>query len=664
MIPELGQFALILALLMALLLGTLPLIGAQTGRPRWMALARPAAYVQFGLLALAFAMLTHAFIVQDFSVAYVAQNSNLVLPVRYRITAVWGAHEGSLLLWALMLSFWTALVARFSRSLPDTFVARVLSVLGLISIGFLSLTIMLSNPFLRHLPALADGNDLNPLLQDFGMIVHPPMLYMGFVGFAVAFAFAVAALIEGRVDTHWVRWSRPWTLIAWAFLTLGIALGSWWAYYELGWGGWWFWDPVENASFMPWLLGTALIHSQAVTEKRGQLLRWTLLLAILAFSLSLLGTFLVRSGVLTSVHAFASDPTRGVFILTFLGVATGGALSLYTWRAPKFGVDTGFAPVSRESLLVLNNVCLAAACAMVLLGTLYPLVADAMGWGKVSVGPPYFGLLFPILTAPLFLLVPFGPLTRWGQDSAARVAAPLKLALIAAFVITAVVFALARGLPLRAALGVLIGAWVIAGTLVYVRRFRADPQRRARGLSRESLGMLLAHAGLGVFGIGVMVVDITSVEKDLRMAKGDSVEVRGLTFTLENIEPLTGPNFRADHGVVVVRDGDRVVATMHPQKRAYQRGQVMTEAAIDPGLTRDLYVALGEPLDGGSAWAVRIYHKPYIRWIWMGALFMMLGGFIAASDRRLRERRSREIAASTPTPAAGPNETEAAGVAA
>ncbi len=652
MIPELGQFALILALLMSVVLGVVPLVGAQRGQTRWIALARPAAYVQFGLLALAMALLAHAFVTQDFSVAYVAQNSNSVLPMRYRISAVWGAHEGSLLLWAFILAAWTALVARFSRGLPDTFVARVLSVLGLISLGFLMFTVFTSNPFLRHLPALADGADLNPLLQDFGLIVHPPMLYMGYVGFAVAFAFAVAALIEGRVDARWVRWSRPWTLVAWAFLTLGIALGSWWAYYELGWGGWWFWDPVENASFMPWLVGTALIHSQAVTEKRGQLLRWTLLLSILAFSLSLLGTFLVRSGVLTSVHAFASDPTRGVFILAFLGCVTGGALALYTWRAPKFGVDHGFATVSRESLLLINNVFLIAACAMVLLGTLYPLLAESLGWGKVSVGPPYFGLLFPILTAPLFVLVPFGPLARWRQDQFARIATPLRSALIAALVLTAVIFALTRGLPFKAVVGLVLGIWVIAGCLIYVRRHRADPERRARGLSRESIGMLLAHAGLGVFVIGVMLVESTSIEKDVRLARGESIELRGLSFTFENIEPLEGPNYRADHGVVVVRSGDRIVATMHPQKRAYRGGQVMTEAAIDPGFTRDLYVALGEPLNGGQAWAVRVYHKPFIRWIWLGALFMMAGGLIAAADRRLRERRSQELTGASAAEAA------------
>ncbi len=652
MIPELGQFALILALLVSLLLGVVPLVGAQRNHTRWIALARPAAYVQFGLLAVAMALLAHAFVSQDFSVAYVAQNSNSVLPMRYRISAVWGAHEGSLLLWAFILASWTALVARFSRGLPDTFVARVLSVLGLISLGFLLFTIATSNPFLRHLPALADGADLNPLLQDFGLIVHPPMLYMGYVGFAVAFAFAVAALIEGRVDARWVRWSRPWTLIAWAFLTLGIALGSWWAYYELGWGGWWFWDPVENASFMPWLVGTALIHSQAVTEKRGQLLRWTLLLSIMAFSLSLLGTFLVRSGVLTSVHAFASDPTRGVFILAFLGCVTGGALALYTWRAQKFGVDHGFAAVSRESLLLINNVFLIAACAMVLLGTLYPLLAETMGWGKVSVGPPYFGLLFPILTAPLFVLVPFGPLARWRQDQIARIATPLRSALIAALVLTGVAFALARGLPLRAVIGLMLGIWVIAGCLVYVRRHRADPERRARGLSRESIGMLLAHAGLGVFVIGVMLVESTSIEKDVRLARGESIELRGLRFTFEGIEPVTGPNYRADHGVIVVRSGDKIVATMHPQKRAYRGEQVMTEAAIDPGFTRDLYVALGEPLNGGQAWAVRVYHKPFIRWIWLGALFMMSGGLIAAADRRLRERRSQELTGASAAEAA------------
>ena len=646
MIPELGQFTLLLALLVALLLGTVPLVGAGIGRTRWMALAPAAAASLFGLLALAFLILIHAFVVQDFSVAYVAENSNLQLPMRYRVSAVWGAHEGSLLLWSLILSVWTVLVALFSGHLPLAFRARVLSVLGLIAFGFLLFIVATSNPFLRELPGRADGVDLNPLLQDFGLIVHPPMLYTGYVGFAVAFAFAVAALIEGRVSASWVRWSRPWTLVAWAMLTLGIALGSWWAYYELGWGGWWFWDPVENASFMPWLVGTALIHSQAVTEKRGQLLRWTLLLAILAFSLSLLGTFLVRSGVLTSVHAFASDPARGIFVLSFLGIVTGGALALYAWRAPRFAVDQGFAPVSRESLLLVNNLLLVSAMAMVLLGTLYPLIADAMGWGKVSVGPPYFGLLFAVLTAPLFVLVPFGPFTRWQSDRIGRLASLLRLALAAALVIAAAAWLWLGGLPWRALAGALLGAWVLAGVWVYVKRFRADPARRARGLGREAIGMLLAHAGLGVFVVGVMLTEATSVEKDLRMAPGDQVSIHGLDFTLVELLPRQGPNYSAQAAVVEVRRAGRLLSTLHPQKRSYLRGQVMTEAAIDPGFTRDLYVALGEPLEAG-AWAFRVYLKPFIRWIWLGALLMMAGGLVAATDRR-----HGRVARQAPLPAA------------
>ena len=653
MTPEIGQFTLILALLMALLLGVVPMLGAARNDQRWMAVAPVAAGSLLALVAISFLILIHAFVQQDFSVAYVAANSNLKLPIQSRISAVWGAHEGSFLLWSLILSVWTALVAAFSRSLPAPFRARVLAVLGLIGFGFLLFMIATSNPFLRDLSGIADGADLNPLLQDFGMIVHPPMLYVGYVGFAVAFAFAVAALIEGRVDARWVRWSRPWTLIAWSFLTVGIALGSWWAYYELGWGGWWFWDPVENASFMPWLVGTALIHSQSVTEKRGQLLRWTLLLAILAFSLSLLGTFLVRSGVLTSVHAFASDPLRGIFILTFLGTVTGSALALYSWRAPGFGVDAGFAPVSRESLILVNNVLLVSSMAMVLLGTLYPLLADAFGWGKVSVGPPYFGLLFPILTAPLFLLVPFGPLARWGQDDARRVASPLRFALLAALVIAAVAYVAVRGMPLRALVGVLIGAWVLAGIVVYLIRFRAHPTRRLSGLSRESIGMLLAHAGLGLFVIGVSVTESTSIEKDIRLSPGETVTIRDLRFSLISVTPSSGPNFSAQSGLVQVHRGDQLIAEMNPQKRTYLRGQVMTEAAINPGLTRDLYVALGEPLGNSGAWALRIYHKPFIRWIWLGALLMMAGGFFAAADPRLREKKSQQLTAPMPAVAAG-----------
>ncbi|HWT16798.1 MAG TPA: heme lyase CcmF/NrfE family subunit [Patescibacteria group bacterium] len=639
MIPELGQFALILALLVAVVQAVVPLIGAHTGRARWIALARPTALVQFALIALAFALLTHAFVVQDFSVAYVAQNSNSDLPMLYRYSAVWGAHEGSLLLWALMLAVWTAVIAVRTRELPDAFVARVLSVLGFVAVGFLLFTILTSNPFLRHIPGLPDGNDLNPLLQDPGLIIHPPMLYAGYVGFAVAFAFAVAALIDGRGDSRWVRWARPWTLVAWAFLTFGIALGSWWAYYELGWGGWWFWDPVENASFMPWLVGTALIHSMVVSDQRQQLLRWTLLLAIMAFSLSLLGTFLVRSGVLTSVHAFAADPTRGVFILAFLGFVTGGALLLYAWRAQRFAIDAGFAPVSRESAILLNNVLLTSAAAMVLLGTLFPLLADAFGWGKISVGPPYFGALFPVLMAPVVFLVAFAPFMRWRGDTLGRFVGQLKLPLIVAVVVAALAFALLSA-PWKAVLGVLAGTWVIAAVLSYLRSHRADPQRRARGLTPAAIGMLLAHAGIGVFVIGVFVTEATSVEKDVRLVPGEHIEVRGYRFVFEKLEHREGPNFVADRGVIGVFVGDRRVETMYPEKRQYRGRQVMTEADLDPGLTRDLYVAMGEPVGDNDAWAIRIYHKPFIRWIWLGALFMMFGGFVAALDPKYRAARA------------------------
>ncbi|MBL0042250.1 MAG: heme lyase CcmF/NrfE family subunit [Xanthomonadales bacterium] len=639
MIPELGQFALILALLVAVVQALIPLIGAQTGRLRWIAVARPAALAQFALVGLSFALLTHAFVVQDFSVAYVAQNSNSDLPMLYRYSAVWGAHEGSLLLWALILSIWTAVVALRTRALPDAFVARVLSVLGFVAVGFLLFTILTSNPFLRHVPGLPDGNDLNPLLQDPGLIIHPPMLYTGYVGFAVAFAFAVAAMIEGRGDNRWVRWARPWTLVAWSFLTFGIALGSWWAYYELGWGGWWFWDPVENASFMPWLVGTALIHSMVVSDQRQQLLRWTLLLAIMAFSLSLLGTFLVRSGVLTSVHAFAADPTRGVFILAFLGFVTGGALILYAWRAQGFAHDAGFAPVSRESAILLNNVLLTSAAAMVLLGTLFPLLADAFDWGKISVGPPYFGTLFPILMAPVVFLVAFAPYLRWRGDTLARFVGQLKLPLIVAVVLAAFAFALFSA-PWAAVLGVLAGVWVITAMLNYVRVHRADPQRQSRGFNRATIGMLLAHAGIGVFVIGVFVTEATSIEKDVRLVPGESIEVRGYRFVFEKLEHREGPNFAADRGVIGVFKGDRRVETMHPEKRQYRGGQVMTEADLDPGLSRDLYVAMGEPVGDNNAWAIRIYHKPFIRWIWLGALFMMFGGFVAALDPKLRAARA------------------------
>jgi len=525
----------------------------------------------------------------------------------------------------------------------------VLSVLGIVSVGFLLFTMFTSNPFDRHLPALAEGQDLNPLLQDFGLIVHPPMLYMGYVGFAVAFAFAIAALLESKVDERWVRWARPWTLAAWAFLTLGIGLGSWWAYYELGWGGWWFWDPVENASFMPWLVGTALIHSQAVTEKRGNFRAWTLLLSILAFSLSLLGMFLVRSGVLTSVHAFASDPERGLFILIFLGVIAGGALLLYAIRAPRLaaGGEQPFAAVSRESLVMVNNLMMVSACAMVLLGTLYPLLADAAGLGKVSVGPPYFGLLFTILMVPIVLCVPFGMPSRWRREELATLLLPARLWLALSLLIAGAAWLLFNDVPVKALLGVVGGSWVIIGTAAYALRQWRDPARRG-GLTAGRVGMILAHMGLGVFVIGVLVHESTAIERDVRMAPGDTVTVRDYDITFVQLDQYEGPNYVSDQGVFSIKRNGTEVIELRPAKRRYlASGDMMTEADIDAGFTRDLYISMGEPVGDGSAWAVRVYHKPMVRWIWLGALFMVFGGFIAALDRRYRRQR-----ATAPSPTA------------
>ncbi len=642
MLPELGQVALVLALLVSVLQAVLPLAGAQRGIAPWMAVARPAAYAQLALVGIAYAILTHAFVVQDFSVAYVAQHSNSLLPMVYRYTAVWGSHEGSLLLWVLVIAIWTAAVALFSRQLPDTVIARVLGVLGIVAMGFLAFLIFTSNPFERLLPAVPEGRDLNPLLQDPGMIIHPPMLYMGYVGFAVSFAFSIAALIDGRVDARWLRWTRPWTNIAWAFLTLGIALGSWWAYYELGWGGWWFWDPVENASFMPWLAGAALIHSQAVTEKRGSFRSWTLLLAIATFSLSLLGAFLVRSGVLTSVHSFAADPARGVFILVFLGLVIGGSLLLYALRAPATGGDARaldgkpFAASSRETLLLINNLLLTTACAMVLIGTLYPLLADALQLGKISVGPPYFALMFIVLMAPLVLLLPLGPLTRWQREQPSRPLAMLAPWLGLAVVLGVVAFFWAPQGAWKVAFGVGGAAWVALGTLRFVwTRLKASGR-----MTPEMLGMALAHCGIAVFLVGALLTEGLSVQREVAVSPGESVELAGHRFRLDEVEHRQGPNYEADRGRVTVFDGTgadaRRLAVLHPEKRAYASGgQVMTESAIDRGITRDLYVALGEPLGGGS-WALRVHVKPFVRWVWAGALLMMLGGVVTACDRRFR----------------------------
>ncbi|RRV12983.1 heme lyase CcmF/NrfE family subunit [Stutzerimonas xanthomarina] len=639
MIPELGHLAMILALCLAVVQATLPLIGAWRGDRQWMGLAQPAAWGQFAFLGFSFACLTYAFMVDDFSVAYVAHNSNSSLPWYYKFSAVWGAHEGSLLLWAFILAGWTFAVAIFSRQLPEDMLARVLGVMGLISIGFLLFLIVTSNPFERLLPQVPmDGRDLNPLLQDFGLIVHPPMLYMGYVGFSVAFAFAIAALLGGRLDAAWARWSRPWTLVAWAFLGLGIALGSWWAYYELGWGGWWFWDPVENASFMPWLVGTALIHSLAVTEKRGVFKSWTVLLAIAAFSLSLLGTFLVRSGVLTSVHAFATDPERGVFILVFLLMVVGGSLTLFAMRAPVVKSQVGFGLWSRETLLLVNNLLLVVATAMILLGTLYPLLLDALSGAKLSVGPPYFNAMFVPLIGALMLTLGVGILVRW-KDT------PLKwlLGMLTPVLITSVVLgglgSLLFGDFNWAVLAVsLLAAWVvIAGIRDLLDKTRHKGLFKGmRSLAPSYWGMHLAHLGLAVCAIGVVLTSHQSAERDLRLAPGESLSLGGYEFVFDGAVHHEGPNFTSDKATIRVLDGDKQIATLHPEKRLYTVQQMpMTEAGIDAGFTRDLYVALGEPL-GDGAWAVRVHIKPFVRWIWLGALMMGLGGVLAASDRRYR----------------------------
>jgi cytochrome c-type biogenesis protein CcmF len=647
MIAEFGQVSLILALILALLLATLPLIGAQRGNRSLMSLAPSLVIGHFVFAASAYVALSMAFLNHDFSISYVAMNSNLLLPWHYRLSAVWGGHEGSLLLWILMLAGWMLAVALFSRSLPKAYVSRVLAVMGMVSIGFLLFTLLTSNPFDRILPAPLDGRDLNPLLQDPGMIFHPPLLYMGYVGFAVAFGFAIAGLIGGRVERDWVRWSRPWTLTAWAFLTAGITLGSWWAYYELGWGGWWFWDPVENASFIPWLIGTALIHSQAVTEKRGAFPAWTILLAIAAFSMSLLGTFLVRSGVLTSVHAFANDPERGLFILAFMGVITGGALLLYALRAPRIMTGEGFDWMSRESMLLLNNVFFTVSAAMVLLGTLYPLIVDFMGWGQISVGPPYFGAMFVLLMTPVVLLIPFGPLTRWKNDDAMRVARPLLISAVAAIIGGLIIAALLGAWNLRAISGWIGGLWLVLGSASYWRR---QGKASRSGLPRHQIGMILAHAGVGIFIIGVAMVESTTLERDVRITPGETLQEAGYSFELHEIVSVKGPNWIAEEARFTVSRNGREIAQMSPQKRRYHRGgQVMTQVALRPGITRDLYIAMGEPLGDSGAWSMRIHIKPFVRWIWAGALLLAIGGLVSASDRRYWRTRRAEQGA----PAAG-----------
>jgi cytochrome c-type biogenesis protein CcmF len=639
MIPEIGHFALILALSLALCQGIIPLVGAQRNDAAMMGVARTAAAGHFFFVVVAFGCLTWAFVQSDFSVRYVASHSQLALPTLYKVSAVWGAHEGSLLLWALLLAAWTVAVGRFSRALPDAFIARVIAVLGLISTGFLLFTLLTSNPFLRFSPAPADGADLNPLLQDPGLALHPPILYTGYVGFSVAFAFAIAAMLSGNLDQKWARWTRPWTTLAWLFLTVGIALGSWWAYYELGWGGWWFWDPVENASFMPWLVGTALIHSLAVTEKRGLFKSWTLLLAITAFSLSLLGTFLVRSGILVSVHAFATDPTRGFFILGFLGVVIIGALLLYAWRAPELDSPAGFKPLSRETFLLLNNVLLVVAAALVFIGTMAPLVVEVMNAGKISVGPPWFNIAFAIPMIPLAFLVGVGMHTAWRSQSGSALARKLRLPFAFALVAGVLIPGLMYGrFGVMVSVGLVAALWVIIAALI-------DPLRawrRASGaplMTRAMLGMSVAHLGLGLFVLGVTMVSAYNVESDQALQPGGSVEVAGFQFDMRELRDVQGPNYSAIEAVVEIRRDGEYLGTVRPQKRQYLVQQSwMTEAGILVHWNRDLFVALGDQL-GNDTWSVRIQYKPMIRFIWLGSLVMAFGGLIAITDRRYRVRQ-------------------------
>jgi cytochrome c-type biogenesis protein CcmF len=639
MLAELGHFALILALLVACVQATLPLWGAWREIAAWQALARPAAFAQFGLVALSFAALTACFVNNDFSVSYVAQHSNSLLPTVYRVAAVWGGHEGSLLLWVLMLALWTAAVAAFSFSLPQAMVARVVGVLGWVSVGFLLFILALSNPFERLLPAAADGRDLNPLLQDPGLIIHPPMLYMGYVGFSVAFAFAIAALMAGRLDAAWARWSRPWTVVAWLFMTFGIGLGSWWAYYELGWGGWWFWDPVENASLMPWLVGTALIHSLMASDKRGNFKAWTVLLSISAFSLSLLGTFLVRSGVLTSVHAFASDPKRGVFILMFLVVVVGFSLTLYAWRMPKVRMGQAVSLLSRETLLLANSVLLVVACAAVLLGTIYPLVIDALNLGKLSVGPQYFNAVFVPLMVPLLVIMVPGTVVRWRESQWSELLLRLRWVALAALGVGLAAPALAGEWSIGAAFGFFLAAWVVLGSVQHmVLRWRQPGQ-----IGAAYWGMQCAHIGLAVVVAGITGVKSYEVERDVRMGVGDVVTIEPYAFRLQGMSEVKGPNYRAVRADVEVLKNGQPIDRLYPEKRRYfSTAMPMTEAAIDTGFMRDLYVSLGDPIDGPTPqWSMRVYYKPFVPWIWAGVLLMVLGGGLAAVDRRYRAASPR-----------------------
>jgi len=644
-IVELGHFMLWLAVGVSLVLSVVPLVGAQRGRADWMALGRPATFTLLGLVIISYACLLASFARNDFSVLNVASHSNSALPLMYRLAATWGSHEGSLLLWLLMQAGWTAAVAAFSRHLPAPVVARTLSVMGMLTIGFLLFVLFTSNPFERLFPVPFDGRDLNPQLQDPGMIFHPPMLYMGYVGFSVAFAFAVSALIGGNLDAQWARWMRPWTTVAWAFLTFGIALGSWWAYYELGWGGWWFWDAVENASFMPWLVGTALIHSLAVTEKRGSFKSWTVLLAILCYSLSLLGTFLVRSGVITSVHSFAADPTRGLFILIMLGVTVGSALALYAWRAPSVGLGARFEMLSRETMLLANNVLLVVAMAAVMLGTLYPLILDALGLGKISVGPPYFDAVFVPIMAVLVFFMGIGPLARWKNEELPSLARRLRWAAGVTVVSAALTAWIGGSLHPGSVVGLLMAYWIVASVATDLWErvrpaggVRANVLHRLGQLPRAMYGMMFAHLGVAVFVFGVTMVSTYDIETDVAMKPGDSTTVRGYTFTYMGAQQVRGPNFEGVRGHLAVSRNGEPYTDMYPEKRIYRVQRTpMTEAAIASRVRGDLYVQMGEVIQGDK-WLVRIWVKPFVSWVWFGCLMMGLGGLLAVTDKRYRAK--------------------------
>jgi cytochrome c-type biogenesis protein CcmF len=646
MLPELGHFALILAMLLAALQAFFGIAGPTLAKDRWTAATLPAVAGHFVMVITAMGCLVASFVNNDFSVGYVAQNSNSALPLMYRVSAVWGAHEGSLLLWIFLLACWTIAVAVSSSKLPPRFAARVLGVLGVVSVGFILFTLVTSNPFLRMVPAATDGRDLNPLLQDPGLVIHPPILYTGYVGLAVAFSFACAAMLQGRLDQSWARWTRPWTTSAWAFLTIGIALGSWWAYYELGWGGYWFWDPVENASFMPWLVATALIHSLAVTDKRGLFKSWTLLLAILAFSLSLLGTFLVRSGVLVSVHSFAADPTRGIFILAFLIIMIGGALTLYAWRAPLLKSQAGFELSARESFLLFNNILLVIAAAIVLGGTLAPLIADTLKLGTLSVGPPYFRPTFLLPILPLLALLAVGVHANWKRGRLSESKRTLLMSgLIALVFALAITFGVYGNGKLMTTVGITLGLWIIGSTLIDP----IDRIRRRLSLSRAVIGMTIAHIGIGLFVISVSAVESYTHERDVALKQGESAQVGDYKYRFNGVQGIEGPNYNAVRGEVVVEHGGETITTLHPEKRKYWvQGSVMTEAGIHTRFLSDFFVALGDDL-GADRWSIRAQVRPLINLVWLSAFIMALGGAVAATDKRYRLARETES-----VPAAAP----------